>query len=62
LTHFNDFTNRHPEIKLDIHSYIGLTDFNQSDIDMAVYLGDGGWHGVSCTHLRPFFFVRVYAP
>ena len=62
LPRFNDFTNRHPEIELDIHSSIGVIDFNQSDIDMAVYFGDGEWGGVSCTHLRPSFLVPVCAP
>jgi LysR family glycine cleavage system transcriptional activator len=62
LPRFNDFTQRHPEIELDIHSSIGVIDFSQSDIDMAVYFGDGEWGGINCTLLRPSFLVPVCAP
>jgi LysR family glycine cleavage system transcriptional activator len=41
LPRFGDFTNRYPDIELDIHNSTGTIDFNQSDIDLAVYFGDG---------------------
>jgi len=62
LPRFNDFTNRYPDIELDIHSSIGVIDFAQSEIDMAVYFGDGEWDDVECTHLRRSYMVPVCAP
>lgn len=62
LPRFHDFTNRHPDIELDIHSSIGIIDFKQSDIDMAVYFGDGHWPGIECIHLRPSYLVPVCSP
>jgi LysR family glycine cleavage system transcriptional activator len=62
LPRFHDFTNRHPDIELDIHSSIGIIDFNKSDIDMAVYFGDGQWQGVDCAMLRPSYLVPVCSP
>ncbi len=62
LPRFHDFTNRHPDIELDIHSSIGEIDFKQSHIDMAVYFGDGRWKGVESTFLRPSYLVPVCAP
>ncbi len=62
LPRFNDFTNRYPEIELDIHSSIGVIDFNQSDIDMAVYFGEGKWTDVDMTYLRPSYLVPVCSP
>ena len=62
LPRFHDFTNRHPDIELDIHSSIGEIDFKQSNIDMAVYFGDGQWQGIDSTFLRPSYLVPVCAP
>ncbi len=62
LPRFHDFTNRHPDIELDIHSSIGEIDFKQSNIDMAVYFGEGQWEGVDCQLLRPSYLVPVCAP
>ncbi len=62
LPRFHDFTNRHPDIELDIHSSIGEIDFKQSNIDMAVYFGEGQWEGVECQLLRPSYLVPVCAP
>jgi LysR family glycine cleavage system transcriptional activator len=62
LPRFHDFTNRYPDIELDIRSSIGVIDFNQSEIDIAVYFGDGNWNGVECTLLRPSYLVPVCSP
>lgn len=62
LPRFNDFTDMHPDIDLDIHSSIGVIDFNQKEIDMAVYFGDGTWPNIECTLLRSSYLVPVCSP
>lgn len=62
LPRFQDFTNRYPDIELDIHSSIGVIDFKQSDIDIAVYFGDGQWPDIECVHLRHSYLVPVCSP
>lgn len=62
LPRLNDFTSRYPDIALDLHSSLGVIDFNQSDVDLAVYFGDGHWPGVDCQLLRPSYLVPVCAP
>jgi len=62
LPRFNDFTDRHPNIEIDIQSSVGVIDFNSSEIDMAVYFGDGQWLDVTSTHLRQSSIVPVCSP
>ncbi|EAR10713.1 transcriptional regulator GcvA [Reinekea blandensis] len=62
LPRFQDFTERYPDIEMDIHSSIGEIDFAQSDIDMAVYFGDGQWSGIDCQFLRSSYLVPVCSP
>jgi LysR family glycine cleavage system transcriptional activator len=62
LPRLSDFTNRHPDIELDIRSSLGIIDFKQAGIDMAVYFGDGSWLGVDSVHLRPSYLVPVCSP
>lgn len=62
LPRFQDFTERFPDIEIDIHSSIGVVDFAQSDIDMAVYFGDGQWPGIDCQFLRRSYLVPVCSP
>lgn len=62
LPRLNDFTSRYPDINLDIHSSLGALDFSQTDIDLAVYFGDGQWSDVDITFLRPSFLIPVCSP
>lgn len=62
LPRFQDFTERFPDIEIDIHSSMGVIDFAQSDIDMAVYFGDGQWRGIDCQYLRSSYLVPVCSP
>lgn len=62
LPRFHDFTERFPDIEIDIRSSMGEIDFKQSDIDMAVYFGDGQWPRIECQFLRSSYLVPVCAP
>lgn len=62
LPRFNDFASRYPDIELDIHSSIGVIDFNYSDIDLAIYFGEGQWQDVDIAFLRPSYLVPVCSP
>lgn len=57
-----DFTDRHPDIELDISSSTGVINFSRSDIDMAIYFGSGDWPNVEAEHLRSSFLVPVCSP
>ena len=62
LPRFGDFTNRYPDIELDIHNSTGVIDFNYADIDLAVYFGDGQWPDLDIIYLRPSYLVPVCSP
>lgn len=62
LPRFHDFTNRHPDIELDIQSSMSEVDFNVADVDMAIYFGEGQWAGVDSRLLRSSYLVPVCAP
>ncbi|MBU2863995.1 transcriptional regulator GcvA [Reinekea forsetii] len=57
-----DFTQRHPEIELDISNSGTNQELNNSDIDMAVYFGNGDWPDIECQHLRSSVLVPVCSP
>ena len=57
-----DFQQRHPDIELRLSPNSGPIDFGWSDIDMAVYFGDGHWPGVELRFLREVVVVPVCSP
>lgn len=62
LPRLSDFTDNFPDTELDIASHIGVLDFHQTDIDMAVYFGDGQWKGIHCIHLKTSSLLPVCSP
>lgn len=57
-----DFQDRHPDIELRLSPNNGEIDFAWSDIDMAVYFGDGNWPGLEVYFLREVVMVPVCSP
>jgi LysR family glycine cleavage system transcriptional activator len=57
-----EFQNRHPDIELRLSPNNGPIDFARSDIDMAIYFGDGQWSGVEDFFLREVVLVPVCSP
>jgi LysR family glycine cleavage system transcriptional activator len=54
-----EFQNRHPDIELRLSPNSGPIDFAWSDIDMAIYFGDGHWPGAEVFFLREVVLVPV---
>jgi LysR family glycine cleavage system transcriptional activator len=57
-----DFQDRHPDIELRLSPNNGEIDFAWSDIDLAVYFGDGNWPGLEVYFLREVVMVPVCSP
>jgi LysR family glycine cleavage system transcriptional activator len=57
-----DFQSRHPDIELRLSPNNSPIDFTWSDIDMAIYFGDGKWPGVEAFFLREVVLVPVCSP
>lgn len=57
-----DFQDRHPDIELRLSPNSGEIDFAWSDIDMAIYFGDGNWSGLEVYFLREVVIVPVCSP
>lgn len=57
-----DFQDRHPDIELRLSPNNGEIDFAWSDIDMAVYFGDGDWPGLEVYFLHEVVLVPVCSP
>ena len=57
-----EFQDRHPDIELRLSPNNGEIDFTWSDIDMAVYFGDGNWSGLEVYFLREVVLVPVCSP
>ena len=57
-----EFQDRHPDIELRLSPNSGVIDFGWSDIDMAIYFGDGKWPGVELFFLREVVLVPVCSP
>lgn len=62
LPRLSDFTEAHPDIELDIASHTGILDFHKTDIDMAVYYGDGQWNDIDLIHLKTSSLIPVCTP
>ena len=57
-----EFQNRHPDIELRLSPNTTPIDFAWSDIDMAIYFGDGHWPGAEVFFLREVVLVPVCSP
>lgn len=57
-----DFQSRHPDIELRLSPNNGSVDFESSDIDMAIYFGDGQWPDVETFYLREVVAIAVCSP
>ncbi|MCV2894961.1 LysR substrate-binding domain-containing protein [Lentibacter sp. XHP0401] len=62
IPRLNDFITRHPHIDLNLVSKIRRFDFDEEDIDVSVYLGDGNWPGVHMQPLMADYVVPVCSP
>jgi len=51
------FHSEHPELQVRIDASVGLVDFDSSDVDVAVRVGQGGWPGV---HASAFIGQTVF--
>ena len=57
-----EFQDRHPDIELRLSPNNGEIDFAWSDIDMAIYFGDGKWSDLDVYFLREVVLVPVCSP
>ena len=57
-----EFQDQNPDIELRLSANNGPIDFAWSDIDMAVYFGDGKWPGVESFFLQEIVLVPVCGP
>ena len=57
-----EFQDRHPDVELRLSPNSGPIDFAWSDIDMAIYFGDGRWEGVESFFLLKVILVPVCSP
>jgi len=57
-----EFQNRHPDIELRLSPNNSPIDFAWSDIEMAIYFGDGKWPGLEVFFLREVVLVPVCSP
>lgn len=62
IPRLNDFITQHPHIDLNLVSKIRRFDFDEEDIDVSVYLGDGNWPGVYLQPLMSDYLVPVCSP
>lgn len=54
-----DFSRLHPEIKVRLESEVALVDPNAGDIDFAIRVGPGGYHGVTYEKLLDHRFIPI---
>ncbi|EAR62383.1 positive regulator of gcv operon [Oceanospirillum sp. MED92] len=58
----NHFQNRNPDVELRLTASMSQIDFRYSDMDMAVFYGDGNWPDLHSHHLRNVHSVPVCSP
>jgi LysR family transcriptional regulator, glycine cleavage system transcriptional activator len=56
------FYAKHPELALRIDANVRLVDFNRSDVDLAIRMGDGHWPGAQADLLLGLEIFPVCAP
>ena len=57
-----EFQDQHPDIELRLSANSGPIDFTWSEIDMAIYFGEGEWSGVEAHFLQQVVLVPVCSP
>lgn len=57
-----DFQDQHPDIELRLSANNGEIDFARSDIDMAIYFGEGDWPDIDIFFLQQVVLVPVCSP
>lgn len=62
LPRLADFARRHPDITLNLSSRTRPFLFADTELDAAIYTGDGNWPGASVTFLMPESMVPVCSP
>lgn len=62
LPRLPDFAKRHPAITLNLSSRTRPFLFDDTELDAAIYTGDGNWPGAVATHLMPEKLVPVCSP
>lgn len=56
------FQSLYPDVELQITAFTGVTDFNKSNIDMAIFFGHGDLPDLEVHFLNKVFLVPVYSP
>ncbi|MCP3866927.1 MAG: transcriptional regulator GcvA [Gammaproteobacteria bacterium] len=56
------FKEQHPDVELRLSATNARVDFNQSDTDMAIYLGQNEWEDTEAHYLRGVSMVMVCSP
>jgi LysR family glycine cleavage system transcriptional activator len=62
LPRLAEFTERHPDIEVNIRPTLSLTDFIRDEVDMAVRFGPGAWPGLTSIKLHDEELVPVCSP
>ncbi|MBM3293529.1 MAG: transcriptional regulator GcvA [Candidatus Aminicenantes bacterium] len=62
IPRLGDFTNRYPDIQLNLITKLEPFDFIDSDIDVAIHFGRDVWPGAVCHRLMGETIVPVAAP
>lgn len=62
LPRLPDFARKHPDITLNLSSRTRPFLFDETELDAAIYTGDGNWPGTVATHLMPESMVPVCSP
>lgn len=56
------FVSAHPEITLNFATRIGIFDFEQDGLDVAIHIGQPNWPGADCTFLMDEMVAPVCSP
>jgi len=53
------FQEKYPDVELQISASMGLVDFNNNNVDMAIYFGHGDWHDIDMHFLTHVHLVPM---
>ena len=62
LPRLPDFSRQHPDVTVNLSSRTRPFLFDDSNLDAAIYAGDGHWPGAQCSFLMPENLVPVCSP